>query len=406
MRSRNNPKTNTTRQNVVYMDYAATTPVDPEVVAVMTQHLGLDGVFGNAASHTHVFGREAEDAVEIARAQVAELLYVNPSEIVWTSGATESVNLAIKGVAQASNGKGKHIVTSSMEHKAVLDTCHHLANEGFEITCLDPDANGLITADSISRVLRDDTILVSLMHVNNEVGTITDVNEISEITRSKGVIFHIDAAQSLARLPLDMKLCQADLVSISGHKIYGPKGVGALFVRRHPDLPLKPQIHGGDQEKGMRSGTIATHQVVGMGKAAQLVRERREYDSENVQYLESRLLNKIEEIEHAFINGNQTHRVSGIVNICFTCVSNESLMMSLKDVAISSGSACTSSRIEPSHVLLALGMTEELANCSVRFSLGRYSTKDEVDFVSLSIRKTVDMLRHLSTEWKNLQYHC
>ncbi len=400
MNVRNTPQTNSISRNVVYMDYAATTPVDPDVVAFMTQYLGFDGVFGNAASHTHIFGREADQAVEIARAQVADLLHVEPSEIVWTSGATESINLAIKGVAQASNGKGKHIVTSCLEHNAVLDTCQHLADEGFEITFLDPDTNGLITPEAVSCALRDDTILVSLMHVNNEVGTITDVNAISEITHSKGILFHIDAAQSTARLPLDMRSCHADMVSLSGHKLYGPKGVGALYVRRQPSFPLKAQIHGGNHEKGMRSGTIATHQVVGLGKAAQLVQQRYKVDSETVRKLENRFLSQIEEMEHTYINGNKTHRVSGIVNICFACVSNESLMMSAKDLAVSSGSACTSSSVEPSHVLLALGLTEDQANCSVRFSIGRFSTEYEVDYAALQIKNTVEMLRQLSSEWQ------
>ena len=369
----------------------------------MIQCLGLDGVFGNAASHTHIFGRAAEEIVENARKQVADLIHAEPSEIIWTSGATESINLAIKGFAHVSAKKGKHVVTSSLEHKAVLDSCRQLSREGFEITYVDPDSNGLIHPECVKRVLRNDTILVSLMHVNNEVGTITDVNAISEITHSKCVAFHVDAAQSMARLPLDMRSCGADFVSLSGHKMYGPKGVGALYVRQKHFVDLEPQIHGGDQEKGLRSGTVATHQVVGMGKAAQVLQERRKYDSETIERLEKRLLSQFENIEHFYINGSSTHRVPGIVNICFACVSNESLMMLLEDVAISSGSACTSTSVESSHVLRSLGLSEDHANSSVRFSLGRYSTKDEVDLAAYRVRESVEWLRQLSLEWRN--YH-
>lgn len=390
-------------RNMVYLDYAATTPVDPQVIAVMSRCLGSDGIFGNASSRSHRFGWEAEEAVEKARQQVAELINADPSEIVWTSGATESVNLAIKGVAHAYADRGRHVVTSSLEHKAVLDSCGHLSREGFDINYIGPDRDGLITPERVKKALRDDTILVSLMHVNNEIGTITDVNEISKITRARGIPFHVDAAQSTARLDLDMCSIQADLVSLSGHKMYGPKGVGVLYVRSWPGVRIEPQTHGGGQEQGIRSGTLATHQVVGMGEAARLTCERRKRDLEAVVVLDRRLLDSFSDIEYTFINGNKTHRVAGIVNVGFACVSSESLMMSLKDVAISSGSACTSARVEPSYVLGSLGLSEDLASCSVRFSIGRFTTKEEVDFATTRVRESVNALRQLSTQWQALR---
>ena len=387
----------------VYLDYAATTPVDPQVIAAMTQCLGLDGTFGNAASHSHRFGQEAEEAVEKAREQVALLINADPSEIVWTSGATESVNLAIKGVAHGYAHRGKHIVTSSLEHKAVLDSCDKLSREGFETTYISPKQDGLISPELVKKALREDTILVSLMHVNNEVGTITDVNAISEITRARGIPFHVDAAQSAARLSLDTRTMQADLISLSGHKMYGPKGVGVLYVRRWSRIRIEPQIHGGGQEQGIRSGTLATHQLVGMGEAAQLTCERRSCDVETIAALDRRLLDRLADIEHTSINGNKANRVPGIMNVGFSCVENESLMMSLKDVAISSGSACTSSRVEPSHVLRSLGLSEDLASCSVRFSLGRFTTEEEIDFAAACVRNSVDALRQLSPQWRALR---
>ena len=387
----------------VYLDYAATTPVDPQVIAVMTQCLGLDGTFGNAASRSHRFGQEAEKAVEKAREQVAQLINADPSEIIWTSGATESVNLAIKGIAHGCAHRSKHIITSSLEHKAVLDSCDKLARDGFEVTYISPKQDGLISPELVEQALRDDTIFVSLMHVNNEVGTITDVNAIGEITRARGIPFHVDAAQSAARLPLDTRSMQADLISLSGHKMYGPKGVGALYVRRWPRVRIEPQIHGGGQEKGIRSGTLATHQLVGMGEAAQLICERRSRDVEVIAELDLRLLDRLADIEHTFINGNNENRVSGIVNVGFACVESESLMMSLKDVAISSGSACTSSRVEPSHVLRSLGLPEDLASCSVRFSLGRFTSEEEIDFAVSCVRNSVDALRQLSPQWRALR---
>ncbi len=384
----------------VYLDYAATTPVDPDVIAVMVQYLGPDGIFGNAASRTHRFGQEAEEAVEKAREQVAQLINADPSEIVWTSGATESINLAIKGVAHERANRGKHLVTSSIEHKAVLDSCGQLAREGFEITYVSPDQDGLIAPERVKQALRNDTILVSLMHVNNEVGTVTDVNTISRITRDRDIIFHVDAAQSAARLPLDTSMLQADLISLSGHKMYGPKGVGALYVRRSPHIKIEPQMHGGDHERGIRSGTLPTHQLVGMGEAASLIHKRRHLEVEKIATLDALLLDRLLGIEGAFISGNQTHRVAGILNIGFAYVESESLMMSLKGVAVSSGSACTSSSIEPSHVLRSLGLSDDLASYSVRFSLGRFTTVEEVYFSVACVENSVNALRRLSSQWQ------
>ena len=386
-------------KHAVYLDYAATTPADPRVIAAMSECLGIDGVFGNAASHSHCFGWEADRRVEDARGQVADLINADTSEIIWTSGATESINLALKGVAKGCAGQGRHIVTSSLEHKAVLDSCNQLTREGFDVTRIQPNPDGLISPENVRDVLRDDTILVSLMHVNNEVGTITDIQEIGEITRSREIVFHVDAAQSVARLPLDAKSIQVDLISLSGHKMYGPKGIGALYVRRAPHVRLVPQIHGGAQEQGLRSGTLATHQIVGMGEAARLIRKYRSRYSQALAALDSRLFSHLTAIEGAFVNGNQVSRVPGILNIGFNCVESESLMMSLSDVAISSGSACTSLHVQPSHVLLSLGVTEDFASCSVRFSLGRYTTEDEVDFAAERVKSTVHALRKLSSKW-------
>ena len=396
---RNDTQTKIGTRNAVYLDYAATTPVDPDVIAVMIQHLGLHGVFGNAASQTHCFGREAEKAVEKAREQVADLINADPSEIIWTSGATESINLAIKGLAHGCIGRGKHLVTSMLEHKAVLDSCDQLTREGFEITYISPNQDGLISPEDVKQALRDDTILVSLIHTNNEVGTITNINAIGEITRARGIVFHVDATQSAARLILDTRLIQADLISLSGHKMYGPKGVGVLYVRRSPRVRIEAQMHGGDQEQGIRSGTLATHQLVGMGEAAKLVCKHRSRDVEMIAALDARLLSRLTEIEQVFVNGSKKHRVAGIVNIGFACVESESLMMSLKDVAISSGSACTSSSIKPSHVLRALGLPDALASCSVRFSIGRFTTVEEIDFTVKRVKDSVNALRKLSSQW-------
>ena len=384
----------------VYLDYASTTPVDPRVVEVMTRYLGLDGVFGNPASRSHHYGWEAENAVEKARTEVANLINAEPREIIWTSGATESDNLAIKGAAHSYASRGKHIVTSALEHKAVLDSCRCLEQEGFETTYLEPDDNGVITPTLVKEALRGDTILVSLMHVNNEIGTITDIASIGEVTRERKIMFHVDAAQSAARLPVDVQNIQADYVSLSGHKMYGPKGVGALYVRNRRSTRLQAQIHGGGHERGLRSGTLATHQVAGMGEAARLVRERLAVDSAQAEALTRRLLNRLNCIEQVFINGERAHCVPGIANVGFACVESESLMMRLKrEVALSSGSACTSASLEPSYVLRALGVDEEMAYSSLRFSLGRFTTPEEVDYATERIHDSVVELRSLSPLW-------
>ena len=371
----------------------------------MTRHLGLDGIFGNPSSRSHVFGREAADAVEVARDQVASLIHAEPSEIIWTSGATESINLAIKGVAGKTTNRGNHVVTSCLEHTAVLDACDQLTREGYKITYLSPDAEGLISPASVEEALREDTVLVSLMHVNNEVGTITNIETISELTRRRGIAFHVDAVQSAARLSLDMGTLQADLLSLSAHKMYGPKGVGALYVRSRPRIQVKPQMHGGGHERGLRAGTLPTHQLVGMGEAARLVRERIHSDVAAVSCLDSRLLGHLAGIEYSFLNGNQAHRAPGIVNVAFSCVESESLMMALKHVAVSSGSACTSSRVESSYVLKALGLDEDLASCSIRLSFGRYTTEQEIDFTAACLRRTIDALRQLSPNWQSSLGH-
>ena len=382
----------------VYLDYAATTPADPAVVAAMTRYLGPDGAFGNPASRLHRFGREAEEAVEQARVHVAALINADPREIVWTSGATESDNLAIKGAA-ALAGRGAHVVTSAIEHKAVLDSCLHLEHSGFEITRIEPDADGLITPNRVRSALRDDTVLLSLMHVNNEIGTVTDIETIGRMARERRVLFHVDAAQSAARLPLDMERQPADFVSLSGHKLYGPKGVGGLYVRRRCRADLQPQIHGGGHERGLRSGTLPTHQIVGMGEAARLMRKRLARESARITDLERRFLERLRGVEQVTVNGNRAHAVPGIVNLRFHCVESEALVTALPDIALSTGSACTSARIEPSHVLLALGLGADSAHGSVRFSFGRFTTADEIDYAARRIREAVAELRQLSPGW-------
>ena len=367
----------------------------------MLNFLDVTGVFGNPASRTHSFGWEAEESVEKSRGQVAELINAAPDEIIWTSGATESDNLAIKGVAYFHSNRGKHIVTSAIEHKAVLDSCKYLESQGFEVTYIKPNNEGVITPAMVQSCLREDTILLSLMHVNNELGTITDIESIGEITRARNVLFHVDAAQSAARLPIDVRSLQADLVSLSGHKMYGPKGIGALYVRSRPRTKLYAQIHGGGHEKGLRSGTLPTHQVVGMGEAAELVTKQRDNDSAKIKALTERLMKNFAKFERVLINGDRSSCVPGIVNVCFDCVESESMMMSMNDVAVSSGSACTSSDVEPSYVLLAIGKDEETAFSSLRFSLGRFSTEEEVDYVSERVSHSLNELRELSPSWND-----
>ncbi len=383
----------------IYMDYSATTPVDPRVAEKMCQYLTPDGGFGNPASRSHKFGWEADDAVEDARRNVAALLNADPKEIVWTSGATESDNLAIKGVAHFYHKKGKHIITCKTEHKAVLDTCRQLEREGYEITYMDPEPSGLIDLAKLEAALRDDTILVSLMHVNNEIGVIQDIEAIGEMTRARKILFHVDAAQSAGKVPLDMETMKVDLLSLSAHKIYGPKGIGALYVRRKPRVRLEAQMHGGGHERGMRSGTLATHQIVGMGEAFRIAKEEMVAENDRILSLRNRLWNGISDMEEVYLNGDLERRVAGNLNASFAFVEGESLIMALKDIAVSSGSACTSASLEPSYVLRALGREDELAHSSIRFTIGRFSTEEEVDYVIDLVREQVTRLRELSPLW-------
>ncbi len=383
----------------IYMDYSATTPVDPRVAEKMCACLTPDGTFGNAASRSHAFGWAAEKAVDEARLQVAELVNADPKEIVWTSGATESDNLAIKGAAHFYSKQGKHIVTCKTEHKAVLDTCRQLEREGFEVTYLDPEPSGLIDLDKFQAALRDDTVLVSLMHVNNEIGVIQDIEAIGNITRERKIIFHVDAAQSAGKVPIDLQALNVDLMSFSAHKIYGPKGIGALYVQRKPRVRLEAQMHGGGHERGMRSGTLATHQIVGMGEAFRIAREEMAVENERLIGLRTRLWDGLKDMEQVFLNGDEERRVAGNLNVSFAFVEGESLIMALKDLAVSSGSACTSASLEPSYVLRALGREDELAHSSIRFTLGRFTTLEEVDFAVDKLRSQVARLRELSPLW-------
>ena len=383
----------------IYMDYSATTPVDPRVAEKLCAYLMPDGVFGNPASRSHAFGWDAEAAVDEARRNVAELVNADPKEIVWTSGATESDNLAIKGAAHFYGKKGKHIVTCKTEHKAVLDTCRQLEREGFEVTYLDPEPSGLIDLEKFQTALRDDTVLVSIMHVNNEIGTIQDIEAIGNITRERKIIFHVDAAQSAGKVPIDLQQLNVDLMSFSAHKIYGPKGIGALYVQRKPRVRLEAQMHGGGHERGMRSGTLPTHQIVGMGEAFRIARKEMATENERVLALRQRLWDGLNNMEQVFLNGDAERRVAGNLNVSFAFVEGESLIMALKDLAVSSGSACTSASLEPSYVLRALGREDELAHSSIRFTLGRFSTQEEVDFAVAKIRGQVDRLRELSPLW-------
>lgn len=383
----------------IYLDYSATTPVDPRVAEKMMACLTPDGNFGNPASRSHLFGWKAEEAAETARRQVAELIGADPREIVWTSGATESDNLAIKGIAHFYHKKGKHIITSKIEHKAVLDTCRQLEREGYEVTYLTPGSDGLITPQMVAEALRDDTILVSLMHVNNEIGTITDIAAIGELTRKHGVLFHVDAAQSAGKLPIDMAEMKVDLMSLCGHKMYGPKGVGALYVRRKPRVRIEAQIHGGGHERGMRSGTLATHQLVGMGEACAIAQASMEQEHKRLTELRDRFWSQISDMEEVHINGSLEQRYPGNLNVSFAFVEGESLLMSLKDLAVSSGSACTSASLEPSYVLRALGLNDEMAHSSIRFSFGRFTTDEEVDYAAAQARVAVEKLRELSPLW-------
>lgn len=384
----------------IYLDYSATCPVDPRVAEKMMQCLTMDGLFGNPASRSHRFGWQAEEAVDLARNQVAELIGADPREIVFTSGATESNNLAIKGVAHFYASKGKHIITSKTEHKAVLDTCRQLEREGFEVTYLEPMPNGLFTLEMIENAMRDDTILVSLMHVNNEIGVIQDIKGLGELCRSRKILLHVDAAQSVGKVEIDVEAMKIDLLSLSAHKIYGPKGIGALYVRRKPRVRIEAQMHGGGHERGMRSGTLPTHQIVGMGEAFRIAKEEMVSEGERVMALRQRLWDGLKDIEAVYLNGDLEHRVCGNLNVSFAYVEGESLIMALKDLAVSSGSACTSASLEPSYVLRALGLNDELAHSSIRFSIGRFTTEEEIDYAIKLIRDSIGRLREMSPLWE------
>jgi len=387
----------------IYLDYLATTPVDPAVVEKMVQCLSMDGNFGNPASRSHIYGWKAEEAVENARRQVADLIGADPREIVWTSGATESDNLAIKGVAHFHRERGRHIVTSSIEHKAVLDTCHWLEGEGFELTYLSPDSGGIITPAAVAAALRDDTILVSIMHANNELGTLNDIAGIGEVTRGAGVLYHCDAAQSAGKIPINLGEAKVDLMSLSAHKMYGPKGMGALYVRRQPRVRLEAQIHGGNHERGIRSGTLATHQIVGMGEAARIASDSLVEEGARLRALRQRFWEGISDIPEVGVNGDMQQRLPGAINVSIAFVEGEALMMALKDLAISTGSACTSASLEPSYVLRALGLSDELAHSSLRFSFGRFTTGEEVELAIAQLRHAVEKLRESSPQWAAYQ---
>ena len=382
----------------IYLDYSATTPVDPRVAAKMIPY--LTEKFGNPASRSHAFGWEADSAVEEARAEVAALVGADAKDIIWTSGATESNNLAIKGAAHFYSGKGKHLITVSTEHKAVLDTMRELERQGFEVTYLEPQDNGLITLDQFKAALRPDTIVASVMAVNNEIGVIQPIAELGEICREKGVIFHVDAAQATGKMPIDLNVLKVDLMSFSAHKTYGPKGIGALYVRRKPRIRLEAQIHGGGHERGLRSGTLATHQIVGMGEAFRIAREEMVSENQRIGKLRDQLLKGLNDIEETYVNGDLVQRVPHNLNISFNYVEGESMIMAIKDIAVSSGSACTSASLEPSYVLRALGRSDELAHSSIRFTLGRFTTEEEIEFTIKLLHGKIAKLRELSPLWE------
>ena len=383
----------------IYLDYSATTPIDERVVAEMLKYMGPESSFGNPASRSHSFGWTAEAAVENARKHIADLVGANPKEIIFTSGATESDNLAIKGVAHFNQKRGKHIVTCKTEHKAVLDSCRQLEREGYEVTYLDPMQNGLIDLKVLEDALRDDTTLVSIMHVNNEIGVIQDIEAIGKICRERKIIFHVDAAQSPGKVEINLEELPVDLMSFSAHKIYGPKGIGALYVQRKPRVRLEAQMHGGGHERGMRSGTLATHQIVGMGEAFRIAKQEMAAENERLLKLRNKLYDGVKDMEEVYVNGDIDHRIAGNINISFNYVEGESLLMALSDLAISSGSACTSASLEPSYVLRALGRNDELAHSSIRFTMGRYTTEEEIDRTIKAVRTAVEKLRNLSPLW-------
>ena len=383
----------------IYLDYSATTPVDKRVADKMCHYLTMDGNFGNPASRSHKYGWDAEAAVEEARADVAALINADAKEIVWTSGATESDNLAIKGAAHFYSKRGKHIITAKTEHKAVLDTCRQLEREGYEVTYLDPEEDGLIDLAKLEAAMRDDTIIVSIMHVNNEIGVIQDIAAIGELCRARKIVFHVDAAQSAGKTDIDMQKLKVDLLSLSAHKVYGPKGIGALYVRRKPRIRIEAQMHGGGHERGMRSGTLATHQIVGMGEAFKIAKAEMHEENKRILALRDRLLKGFEDMEELYVNGNLEHRVPHNLNLSFNFVEGESLLMAIDSLAVSSGSACTSASLEPSYVLRAIGRNDELAHSSIRFSLGRFTTEEDVDYTIRLLKEKVEKLRRLSPLW-------
>ncbi|NBT35285.1 MAG: IscS subfamily cysteine desulfurase [Betaproteobacteria bacterium] len=385
----------------IYLDYSATTPVDPRVVDRMIPFLREE--FGNPASRSHAYGWSAEAAVEEARKQVAALVNCDPKEIVWTSGATESINLALKGAAHFYRDRGRHVITVKTEHKATLDTCRELEREGFEVTYLDVREDGLVSLDAFEAALRPDTILVSVMFVNNEIGVIQDIQAIGEVCRARGIVFHVDSAQATGKVVIDLQTLKVDLMSFSAHKTYGPKGIGALFVRRKPRIRLEPLIHGGGHERGMRSGTLPTHQIVGMGEAFRLAGLEMAAENERIRMLRDRLWKGLQSIEAVYLNGNLEHRVPHNLNVSFNYVEGESLLMAVKDIAVSSGSACTSASLEPSYVLRALGRSDELAHSSIRFSIGRFTTEADVDFTVSLMAQKVAKLREMSPLWELVQ---
>ncbi|HDR1029111.1 TPA: IscS subfamily cysteine desulfurase [Pasteurella multocida] len=383
----------------IYLDYAATCPVDERVAKKMMEYLTVEGNFGNPASRSYKFGWQAEEAVDVARNHIADLIGADSREIVFTSGATESDNLAIKGAAHFYQSKGKHIITCKTEHKAVLDTCRQLEREGFEVTYLNPKSDGLIDLEELKNAMRDDTILVSIMHVNNEIGVIQDIAAIGELCRARKILFHVDATQSVGKLPINLAELKVDLMSMSSHKLYGPKGIGALYVSRKPRVRLEAIIHGGGHERGMRSGTLPVHQIVGMGEAYRICKEEMASEMPRLKALRDRLYNGLKDIEETYVNGSMEHRLDSNLNISFNYVEGESLMMALRDIAVSSGSACTSASLEPSYVLRALGLNDELAHSSIRFTLGRYTTEEEIDYTIELVKNAVAKLRELSPLW-------
>ena len=384
----------------IYLDYSSTTPVDPRVAAKMSECLTKEGVFGNPASRSHSFGWESEKLIDEARGHVAKLIKANKKEIVWTSGATESDNLAIKGAAHFYKEKGNHLITLTTEHKAVLDTMRHLESEGFEVTYMNPKDNGLVDIDELKSLIKPTTTVISIMHVNNEIGVIQDLETIGKICRDNKIVFHVDAAQSPGKVDIDVDKYNIDLLSLSAHKVYGPKGIGALYVRRKPRIRLQPQMHGGGHERGFRSGTLPTHQVVGMGEAFKIAEEEMESDNKRISILRDKLWNGLNSIEEIYLNGDLKQRIPGNLNVSFNFVEGESLIMAIKDMAVSSGSACTSASLEPSYVLRALGRSDELAHSSLRISIGKYTTEEEIDYSVSLIKEAVAKLRELSPLWE------